>query len=418
MSCDASGKTVPPAHGRLDRAAAIGRRGLGNLACILALAAILMLTAAQSRGHSGFPIDIVSGRAPQAVKANGQVRLLYELHIENYASLPIDLTRIEIRSETGTLLANYDGDALSNMVAPVEKLSLSSSPTEAKGNRKILDGHAAVVFIDLSFGPDIATPKELHHRLSISVARTNKPNYEDTVDAIVTTLPGTALVLASAPLRGESWVAFNALGAEDHRRSLNAFDGRERIPQRFAIDWTRLGPDGRLFKGKGASNSDYYSYGSEVLAVADGRISDVKDGLPENGGQTNRDARAITLDNVLGNYVVLDCGQSRFATYAHLKPGSIKMKVGDNIRAGQALGFLGNSGNSDAPHLHFQMTDGNAPLGSEGIPYAIQSFIQSAVLPKDSGSLDSGGSWRPSDADRSVTRHDEFPVDGAVVTLP
>jgi hypothetical protein len=129
-------------------------------------------------------------------------------------------------------------------------------------------------------------------------------------------------------------------------------------------------------------------------------------------------ARAITLDNVLGNYVVLDCGQSRFATYAHLKPGSIKVKTGDNIRAGQALGLLGNSGNSDAPHLHFQMTDGNAPLGSEGIPYAIQSFIQSAVLPKDSGFFDSGGAWRPSDADRSVARHDEFTVDGAVVTLP
>lgn len=407
MSCDASGKTVLPAL-----------RGPVKLAGLLALAVILMLTVARSWGHSGFPIDVVSGPAPLAVMADGQIRLLYELHIDNYASLPIDLTRIEIRSETGALLANYEGDALSNRVVPVEQLSRSSSPTEAKGNVKILDGHAALVFIDLSFGPDVARPNELHHLLSISVARTNKPNYEDTVEAVTTTFPGTAFVLAYAPLRGKSWVAFNALGAEDHRRSLNAFDGRERIPQRFAIDWARLGPDGRLFKGKGASNADYYAYGSEVLAVADGRIADLKDGLPDNGGQTNRDARAITLDNVLGNYVVLDCGQSRFATYAHLRPGSIKVKIGDNIRAGQALALLGNSGNSDAPHLHFQMTDGNSPLGSEGIPYAIQSFIQSAVLPKDSGFLDSGGAWRPGAADRSVARHDEFPVDGAILTLP
>ncbi len=81
----------------------------------------------------------------------------------------------------------------------------------------------------------------------------------------------------------------------------------------------------------------------------------------------------ITLETVGGNYVALDLGGNRFAFYAHLQPGSIKAKVGDRVRKGQVLALLGNSGNSTEPHLHFQVTDGNSPLGSEGLPYVFDS---------------------------------------------
>jgi murein DD-endopeptidase MepM/ murein hydrolase activator NlpD len=108
--------------------------------------------------------------------------------------------------------------------------------------------------------------------------------------------------------------------------------------------------------------------------VADGVIASVKDGIPENiPGATSR-AVPITLDTVGGNYVVLDLGDDRFAFYAHLQPGSLRVKVGDRVRRGQVLGLVGNSGNSTQPHLHFHVTNGNSPLGAEGIPYAIGSF--------------------------------------------
>src|SRR5262249_7723437 len=150
---------------------------------------------------------------------------------------------------------------------------------------------------------------------------------------------------------------FNALGAEDHRRAFNAIDGRERIPQRFAIDWMRLGPDGRLFQNDKKTNKNFYGYGAEVLAVASGRVSDLLDNLPENVGSNERNARAITVDNAVGNYVVLDLGNSHYAVYAHLQPQSLRVKRGDHVRAGQVLALLGNSGNSDAPHLHFHLVD-------------------------------------------------------------
>jgi hypothetical protein len=157
-----------------------------------------------------------------------------------------------------------------------------------------------------------------------------------------------------APVRGSAWIAFNALYNDTHRRAFVPVDGKERIAQRFAIDWMCLGPDGRLFHGDSKSNANFYDYGAEVLAVADAQISDLKDGLPENAGSNEPSTRHITLDNLVGNYLVLDLGHGRFALYAHLQPGSLKVKLGDKVKAGQVLARLGNSGNSDAPHLHFQ----------------------------------------------------------------
>jgi murein DD-endopeptidase MepM/ murein hydrolase activator NlpD len=65
-----------------------------------------------------------------------------------------------------------------------------------------------------------------------------------------------------------------------------------------------------------------------------------------------------------------------FAFYAHMQPGSLRVKLGEKVRRGQVLGLVGNSGNSTAPHLHFHVTDANSPLESEGLPYVFESFEQ------------------------------------------
>jgi murein DD-endopeptidase MepM/ murein hydrolase activator NlpD len=387
--------------------------------CVLStIAALLGLLPLQilAQTHSGFPVDIIAGPSPQPVMADGRSRLLYELHLTNFAPLPIEVTRVEVWANGSSPVASYEGPALQSMVIPVEELSSASSPTEAKRSRMIGEGHTALIFFDLTLDAAVQVPHELHHKFSFSVARKDKPTYEAAVD-------GPAVVVVSwvpvlhAPLRGSSWVAFNALGAEGHRRSLNAVDGRERIPQRFAIDWMRLGPDGRLRNGRGQSNGNFYSYGAEVLAVADGRIVDAKDGIPENSGTTERNARSITLENAFGNYLVLQFGDAQFAGYAHLRPGSLRVKVGDSVKAGQVLALLGNSGNSDAPHLHFQVVDGPSPLASEGIPYEIDTFTQRGMAP-ESELLEKGQDWHPGTGDLQVIHHKEFPVNSAVISFP
>jgi murein DD-endopeptidase MepM/ murein hydrolase activator NlpD len=88
----------------------------------------------------------------------------------------------------------------------------------------------------------------------------------------------------------------------------------------------------------------------------------------------NSRAVPITLETVGGNHVVLDIGGGHYAFYAHLKPGSLKVKLGDKVKRGQVIGLVGNTGNSTEPHLHFHVADGISPLGSEGLPYRLESF--------------------------------------------
>src|SRR5207253_5277058 len=57
--------------------------------------------------------------------------------------------------------------------------------------------------------------------------------------------------------------------------------------------------------------------------------------------------------------------------YAHVQPGSLRVKVGDRVKRGQVVALLGNSGNSTEPHVHFQIADGPTFLSSEGLPYVM-----------------------------------------------
>ena len=87
------------------------------------------------------------------------------------------------------------------------------------------------------------------------------------------------------------------------------------------------------------------------------------------------------------------------------------------MRAGQVLARLGNSGNSDAPHLHFQVMDANSPLGAEGLPCELDGFTQLGVG-AGPALLDSGQAWRPRSEETPAVHRQELPVDNAVVTFP
>jgi murein DD-endopeptidase MepM/ murein hydrolase activator NlpD len=69
-------------------------------------------------------------------------------------------------------------------------------------------------------------------------------------------------------------------------------------------------------------------------------------------------------------------GQTYDAFYARLVPGSASESVeaGQEVKAGDVVGRLGNSGNSDSPHLHFHVMDSPNPLASNGLPYVFESM--------------------------------------------
>lgn len=196
---------------------------------------------------------------------------------------------------------------------------------------------------------------------------------------ITGTLPirsGMSRTVFRFPLRGSWWVGVGATPHTGHRWV---------VPEEFALDIARLGDGNQPFRGAGDRFSDYYAYGAEVVAAAAGRVVAAVDGIAEDPSSLRRadetmEAYAARFRSVsdailrqgeaalAGNYVVIDHDNHEYSLYAHLRPGSVQVKVGQTVTAGQPLARLGSSGNSTDPHLHFQVCDAPGPLRCAGIP--------------------------------------------------
>ena len=193
------------------------------------------------------------------------------------------------------------------------------------------------------------------------------------------------------PLRGVCYVGWGASFHTGHRWA---------IPEEFALDIAKLGGDGLSHKGDGTRFEDYYAYGADILAAAGGRVVGVANDQPEDPAtmqrpdesqqayfarlqkdQAGRLAKGMTA--VTGNYVMIDHGKNEYSLYAHLQPGSVRVRVGDQVKAGDVIGKLGSSGNSTEPHLHFHVCDSDDPLMSAGIPVNFSNVtIQWADVPR------------------------------------
>ncbi len=116
----------------------------------------------------------------------------------------------------------------------------------------------------------------------------------------------------------------------------------------------------------------YPYFGADIHAVADGPVVSAVDGLPEQ--VPGRSPTGLTLDQYPGNHIVQDLGDGNYALYAHIKTGTVKVKPGDRLTTGQVIGSVGNTGNSDAPHLHFHVMSMPDPLRSDGLPFVFNQF--------------------------------------------
>jgi hypothetical protein len=252
----------------------------------------------------------------------------------------------------------------------------------------------------VTLGASAPVPEVLTHRIRF----TQGTEHFDMITQPVRV--GRDVPVIGPPLSGGEWGALNGPGNDSgHRRAMLRIDGRAWIAQRFAIDWVRFRDNGETSKGDKKDNKNYLAYGSDVLAVADAVVATIKDGIPENVPGENSRAVPMTLDTLGGNHIILDLGAGHFAFYAHLQPGSLRVKAGDRVTRGQVLALVGNSGNSTEPHLHFHVSDRNSPLAAEGLPYALDAFeLQGKGIP-----------WRPSPS-RPVEKHtNELPTENMIV---
>src|SRR5207249_8554177 len=129
----------------------------------------------------------------------------------------------------------------------------------------------------------------------------------------------------------------------------SAIGGRAYLAQRFAIDWQKLGPNENTYHGDGHHNADYWSYGEPIISVAAGEVVAALDTVHEN--TPHEPLPRMPFANLAGNFVTVRIAGNRYVTYAHLRLGSVRVRVHDHVAAGQLLGLLGNSGQATAPHF-------------------------------------------------------------------
>jgi hypothetical protein len=304
---------------------------------------------------------------PAAVlQSDGVWRLPYEIELTNVTGMPMTIESLEV-------LDPARDDAL---VATLSQAQIATHLVLPGGVKTgtLGPGQSGLLLVNTSFKDVASIPEALAHRLVATTPKPTKPlearTTEDNVAA--TKVTRTPPIVLGPPLRGERWVAEASCCESYHRKAALPVNGARRLAQRFAIDWIQLDEKNRLATGDPKQNGSYPQFGAEALAVADAKVAHVRDGFPE--GTPGAFPAGTTLDSADGNSVILDLGGGRFALYAHLQPGSIRVEVGDAVKRGQVLGLVGNTGNSDAPHLHFHVMDGASPLASNGLPYAIDAF--------------------------------------------
>jgi len=163
---------------------------------------------------------------------------------------------------------------------------------------------------------------------------------------------------------------------------------RDAASQEFAfdvIDVRRL-EDGQLALSSPAGSSDvsdYFAFDREILAIGDGVVAECgnewPDAFAENPLEYSvdrvTDMTVKLLEDgmpfnhaILGNYVVIDHRNGEYSLYAHMREGSVLPKVGEEVGQGQVIGRIGNTSNSEGPHLHFHLMDGPDFRFANGLP--------------------------------------------------
>jgi murein DD-endopeptidase MepM/ murein hydrolase activator NlpD len=181
----------------------------------------------------------------------------------------------------------------------------------------------------------------------------------------------------SFPLRGDFLVVTGHATAPQ---------GHEERSQVYAYDVVGLGPHLELLTGDGSKNEDFVGFGREVRAPAAGVVSYARDDVDDNPSTGNQDfEKLLALADppwaVGGNCVVIDHGNGEWSFLAHMRKGSVRVRKGDRVVQGQAIGQLGNSGATTGPHLHYHLMDGPTILRSDGLPARFEDTCQPMPKP-------------------------------------
>ncbi len=344
---------------------------IGIVGIALLLAAGCIPVAAQEGEIPGTVVlNMTVPFGPIPVASTNGVNIAYELELTPPDDMTLNPEMVEvINKATGEVMYTENSTLLDSLYHPASV----PPPTEDElqnGTGLVPEPRISVWF---TVSPD-AVPDTLTHRLTLN--RTLEGLSPVTVTGgEVTVRKDLAPVIIGSPVKGPGWFIMETTSPLVHHfLSQITMNGVTRVPQRYAQDFLYLDPmTGKVFPGDETIAREYYGFGKELYAVADGTVVSTHDGMPDNELTTEKPPKSVITAG--GNYVIIDIGENKYACYAHMVNGSVMVKPGDSVVEGQVIGLMGNSGNSDAPHLHFQVvTDTPLFLGAEGYPHVYRSF--------------------------------------------
>lgn len=351
---------------------------------------------------SPFTFQILDTKLHPVKGADGLIHLSYAALVtntalslgRNFKAVPVDPDQ-EFAPTGKNVVTLGSGQDITGLINPLNGKGSTGDdepepPPEPQPGPVYVDslpsGQSGFMYFDLTYCANCDVPTSLSHQLTVDVPE----NGINTHTALTVPIPVSddPPVVLQSPLYGKGW--FDGNGCCDvvyaHRSALLHLNGAIYPAQQFAIDWVQLNSRGTCCTGDPGELSSWDFYGAPIHAVASGKVfSVIARDLPD---QKPGKVENITLDTVPGNAIVQEIGPGLYAMYAHLMPGSIPkgLREGTYLKAGDVIGRLGNSGNSTAPHLHFQVMDRPSSLTAHGLPFVIDHLEVEAHIV---GTLDS-----------------------------
>lgn len=339
------------------------------IAVAMICAAGCIQPAPQRQGIEPPVVNMTVPVPPVPVASTDGVNIAYELELATTGDAPLVPETIEVIDQaTGKTI--YTPDAA--VFTRTYQKAASPPPTAEERMNGTLKLSIPRISIWFKVSPD-AVPERLVHRLTLNRSAEGLSTVS-VIGGEVTVRKDLEPVVIGSPVRGPGWVVMETTEPTTHHFLMPVtINNMTTVDQRYAQDWFYIDPvTGQASNGNMTLATDFLGYGKELYAVADGTVVYLLDGIPDNGIYN---VPPFNFATGTGNSVIIDIGNDKYACYCHIIPGSIRVAKGDAVKEGQVIGLLGNSGQSDIPHLHLEVVTGKpAIIGSEGYPFVFRSF--------------------------------------------